>query len=84
VGICAHGRIVVCGGGSVMGDVPHYNTCHVAVPIVALTNLLCHTQQWLCMLLLIMYGGGWVLGILLCLHGVLEPMIGFHPNRMGP
>jgi hypothetical protein len=50
----------------------------------ALTNLLCQTQRWLCTLLLIMYGGGWVLGILLCLHGLLEPMIGFRPNHMGP
>jgi hypothetical protein len=48
---------------------------------IALTDLLCHAQRWLCMLLLIMYGGGWLLGVILCLHGLLKPVIGSHPNH---
>jgi hypothetical protein len=41
-------------------------------------------QQCLCLSMLIMWGGSWLLGILLCLHITLEPMVGFYPNHKGP
>jgi hypothetical protein len=52
-----------------------------AVPTTCWTSWL---QQCLCLSMLIMWGGSWLLGILLCLHITLEPMVGFYPNHKGP
>jgi hypothetical protein len=60
---------------------------HPLRPPFLLNHLLlwCHAQRWLCMLLLILWGVvGFLVPILLCMHGPLELLIGSHSNRMGP